>query len=124
MGPTVMTDKDKWVEALARLTRKTIEGEIRWQSVPASAIKVSVFLGGFTAIDKAYETMFREQRIRAYRESIGLSGETSRFIIEFLDGAGTAVYRPPILDGAKDLFSAIEYQAARVGDFIDALIRD
>ena len=27
-----MTDREKWIEALARLTWKTMEGEIKWQS--------------------------------------------------------------------------------------------
>ena len=119
-----MTDQEKWVEALARLTRKTLEGEIRWQSVPAGPIARS----GLGGIDKAFETVFRDQRIRVFREStpspLGPLGRGYQFVIEFLDSAGSPAYRPPLLDGSKDLFSAIEYQSARVGDFIDALIRD
>jgi hypothetical protein len=121
-----MTDREKWVEALARLTWKTQEGEIKWRSIPAIEIDPAVTMG----VEKAFETTFRKQRIRAYRTDEmllpwGLRGRSrDRFVIEFLDDRGTPVYRPPLLDGTKDLFSAIEYQAAPVGDFIDALLRD
>jgi len=121
-----MTDREKWVEALARLTRKTQEGHIRWLSIPPEEIESARSIG----VDKAFETTFLKQRIRAYRtdESLLSWGERGRprdrFVIEFLDPTGIPVYRPPSLDGARDLFSAIEYQAAPVGDFIDALLRD
>lgn len=123
-----MTDQEKWVEALARLTRKTQEGEIKWQSIPAS----QMLIGPSTDVDKAFETTFREQRIRAYHthrhqtllHSILLGRPRDWIVIEFLDTSGNPVYRPPVLDGAKDLFFAIEHQAAPVGDFIDALLRD
>ena len=114
-----MTDREKWVEALARLTRKTQEGEIKWRSIAANQILEPESIG----VDRAFETTFRDQRIRAFH-AVLLSRAHDRFVIEFLDTTGYPVYRPPLLDGAKDLFSAIEHQAAPVGDFIDALLRD
>jgi hypothetical protein len=121
-----MTEKEKWVEALARLTRKTQEGEIKWKGIPAREIDSANTMG----VEKAFETTFKDQRIRAYRtdESLlswGLRGRgRDEFVVEFLDTTGRPVYRPPLLDGTKDLFSAIEFQAAPVRDFIEALLRD
>ena len=121
-----MTDQEKWIEALARLTRKTQEGEIKWKSVPPTDIDASRSIG----VDKAFETTFKKQRIRAYHtdDSLvpwGFRGRSrDRFVIEFLDPAGEPVYRPPLLDGTKDLFSAIESQTVPVRDFIEALLRD
>jgi hypothetical protein len=142
------TDQEKWIEALARLTRKTREGEIKWKSIPAREMGFGNTLG----VEKAFETTFKDQRIRAYRTDKALEswdyrerphgerphGERPRgeLVIEFLDTTGRPVYRPPLLDGTKDLFSAIEYQAAPASDlieyqtapaardFIDALLRD
>lgn len=122
-----MTDKEKWVEALARLTWKTMEGEIKWQSVPPTQIEPEVI-----GIDTAFETTFRGQRIRAYRmgrasyrPGVGIKiRSSSQLIIEFLDGSGNPAYRPPVLDGTKDLFSAIEEQAAPAGQFLEALLHD
>jgi hypothetical protein len=132
------TDQEKWIEALARLTRKTQEGEIKWKSIPAREIDSANTLG----VEKAFETTFKDQRIRAYRTdkawrvSRDFRGRTrAELVIEFLDATGRPVYRPPLLDGTKDLFSAIEYRAAPVHDLneyqsapardlIDALLRD
>jgi hypothetical protein len=121
-----MTDQEKWVEALARLTRKTLEGEIRWESIPPTQIEPQI-----TSVDKAFETTFRGQRIRAYHMppfSYRLSAKKARppgqFIIEFLDASGNPAYRPPFLDGARDLFSAIEDQAAPAGRFLEVLLHD
>jgi hypothetical protein len=112
-----MTDTEKWVEALARLTWKTIEGEIKWEITSPS----------FNAegVDKAFETTFRGQRIRVFQRRQLLNTIRDRVVIEFLDKNGNAVYRPPSLDGATDLFSAIEHQTRPVvGELIDALLRD
>ena len=122
-----MTDQEKWVEALARLTRKTLEGEIRWESIPPTQIESETI-----RVDKAFETTFRDQRIRAFHTrpssstlSALLSGRPGdQFIIEFLDASGKPAYRPPFLDGAKDLFSAIEDQAAPAGRFLEVLLHD
>ena len=118
-----MTEQEKWVEALARLTRKTLEGEIRWESIPPEP-------EAFGA-DKAFETTFRGQRIRAsHRTHLSLasairgSRAVEQFTIEFLDASGKSAYRPPFLDGAKDLFSAIEDQAAPAGRFLEVLLHD
>jgi hypothetical protein len=121
-----MTDQEKWVEALARLTRKTLEGEIRWESIPSTQIEPQI-----TRVDKAFETTFRDQRIRAFHmrtSSSTLSAffgrPSDQFIIDFLDASGKPAYRPPFLDGAKDLFSAIEDQAAPAGQFLEVLLHD
>ena len=116
-----MTDKEKWVEALARLTRKTLEGEIKWQITSSKGIA--------DAVGKTFETTFRGQRIRAFQtrgyiKTIVFGDSLNRVVIEFMDDTGNPVYRPPVLDGAKDLFSAIEHQTKPVGEFIDALLRD
>jgi hypothetical protein len=126
-----MTDQEKWVEALARLTRKTLEGEVRWESIPPTQVEPEAIR------IKAYETTFRGQRIRAYRtrpiSTNGLAHDVAtwilgrrldQFIIEFLDSSGNPAYRPPILDGTKDLFSAIEDQAAPAGQFLEVLLHD
>jgi hypothetical protein len=120
-----MTDQEKWVEALARLTRKTMEGEITWESIPPPQVEIR-------GVDKAFETTFRGQRIRAYHArpfSIPLTarlsgGPPGQFIIDFLDARGNPVYRPPFLDGARDLFAAIEDQAAPAGQFLEPLLHD
>jgi hypothetical protein len=132
-----MTDQEKWIEALARLTRKTLEGEIKWKSISAREIDPANSLD----IEKAFETTFKNQCIRSYRADKAWVSRDYRertraeLVIEFLDVTGRPVYRPPMLDGTKDLFFAIEYQAAPVSDLIeyptapardliDALLRD
>jgi hypothetical protein len=117
-----MTDREKWVEALARLTWKTMEGEIKWQTTAPKDVSAE-------GVDKAFETTFHGQRIRAFQRrqllnTILFGGPFDRVVIEFLDNSGNAVYRPPVLDGAKDLFSAIEHHTKPAGEFIDALLRD
>jgi hypothetical protein len=113
-----MTDTEKWVEALARLTWKTIEGEIKWETTSPRDFSAE-------GVDKAFETTFRGQRIRVFQRRQLLNTIRDRVVIEFLDKSGNAVYRPPSLDGAKDLFSAIEHQTQPVGgELIDALLRD
>jgi len=112
-----MTDREKWVEALARLTWKTMDGEIKWQTTSPKDVLAE-------GADKAFETTFRGQRIRAFERRHLLNTILDRVVIEFLDTSGNAVYRPPVLDGAKDLFSAIQHQTKPVGEFIDALLRD
>jgi hypothetical protein len=134
-----MTDQEKWIEALARLTRKTQEGEIKWKSIPVSNVRDP--LGVALGIEKAFEATFKNQRIRAYRTDKAWvswnlrSLSRAEFVIEFLNENGLPIYRPPMLDGTKDLISAIEYQAAPANhlienqtaparDLIDALLRD
>jgi hypothetical protein len=112
-----MTDQEKWVEALARLTFKTLDGEIRWESIPPTQVE----RGG---VDKAFETSFRGQRIRAYHMRQFSIRPPGGVIIEFLDADGTPAYRPPFLDGARDLFSAIEDQVTPADHFLEALLHD
>jgi len=115
-----MTEREKWVEALARLTWKTIEGEIKWQNSSSRDFHAE-------DVDKAFETTFHGQRIRAFqrRQLLNTMRPLDRVVVEFLDKSGNAVYRPPSLDGANDLFSAIEHQTKPVGsELIDALLRD
>jgi hypothetical protein len=112
-----MTDREKWVEALARLTWKTIEGEIKWQITSSRDFIAE-------GVDKAFETTFRGQRIRASHMRPFSIRPPGGVIIEFLDANGAPAYQPPFLDGARDLFFAIEHQAKPAGEFIDALLRD
>jgi hypothetical protein len=152
MGETTMTEeKDKMIEAVARLIKKTQTGEIIWKSdTPGGSITVSkeTKLGAiFTAIYqnrylRIYKITYKMPRtdpiyrlapisgsaiFDVYGRTSGSSDEDvwiSQVNLEIVDGHKNAIWTYPTVSGLDDLYAAVQYQVADVKNFIDDLLKD
>ena len=128
-------EKNRWVDAVTRMIELTQQGKLQWsvEYIPASDD------GDRTIV--AFLTRYKDKVIRLYRGRVrveydsntltreaifprGLPTWTTKIVLEFVNNEGETLWTFPEVDALSDLLSAVQYQVAGVGDFLDEIFSD
>jgi hypothetical protein len=128
------TEKNKWVEAVAKLIQLTQQGELKWRidEPPASFSKRPNARVEVVFIAKYGEKSLRLYERRIQEEFIDFDEFEMRpvpktewrkaVVLEFIDDNGNSLWAFPSVEALNDLMSAVQYQAAGVKDFLTELL--
>jgi hypothetical protein len=132
--------KGKYTEALAKLAALTQENRIIWELdtdfedsrddiIRETAFR-SIHKGKNLRIYRQrFKTFLGEAaRLMAQMQSVSGSVPEERWVtevvLEIISPEGASLWRFPTLPVLKDLFLAVTYQAAKVGDFLDDILNE
>lgn len=128
------TEKNKWVDAVAKLIKLTQEGELKWtiDEPPVSFAKrpntrvevVFIATHGEKSL-RLYERRFQEEFIDFDEFEMRPVPKTEwrkAVVLEFIDDNGNSLWAFPSVEALNDLMSAVQYQAAGVKDFLTELL--
>ena len=128
------TEKNKWVEAVAKLIQLTQQGELKWtiDEPPVSFSKrpnarveiVFVAKHGEKNL-RLYEKRFQEEFIDFDEFEMRAVPKTEwrkAVVLEFTDDFGNSLWSFPSVEALNDLMSAVQYQVAGVKDFLTELL--
>ena len=128
------TEKNKWIDAVAKLLELTQHGELVWslQEPPVSLTKrpnarievVFVTKYGEKSL-RLYERRFQEEFIDFDEFEMRPVPKTEwrkAVVLEFIDDNGNGLWAFPSVEVLNDLMSAVQYQAAGVKDFLTELL--
>jgi len=123
--------KSDWVDAVVKLTRLTQRGELEWSMVgpfepmyPATSaeeeasVYVTIRAGRFIRL--IGRTFRRPMRSREETEPGGFVD--TFFELALVDEDGRTLWRFPNVQGLGELYAAVQYQTAGVGDLLDELL--
>jgi hypothetical protein len=129
-------EKNKWIDAVAKMIKLTQDGTLLWTAEPASeSMKhdpddriMVVFRGSYKG---TYLRLYR-RTYKTTHPAMGILGalgseETnwrSQVILDLVDRTGLILWTYPQVSPLDDLLSAVQYQAAGVKDFLDDLLSD
>lgn len=128
------TEKNKWIDAVAKLIKLTQEGKLNWavDEPPASFSKRPN-----SRVDVVFQTTYGDKRLRLYErryqeDTIDFDEFEMRpvqkvewrkdVILEFTDDAGNSLWAFPFIEALNDLVAAVQYQVAGVKDFLAELL--
>ena len=126
-------EKDKWIEAIAKLTKMTQESTLKWRSS-----EVPEFFKNLenVKVEVIYLTKYKDKILRIYEKEVRersydfLSGKGQRLVwksytvLDFVDPNGVSLWVFPEIQGLDNLFSAIRFQTAKVKDFLKDLLNE
>jgi len=128
------TEKNKWVEAVAKLIQLTQQGELKWtidepppsfSRRPNSRVEV-VFVTNYGEKNlRLYERRFQEEFIdfdEFEMRAVPKTDWRKAVVLEFVDDNGNSLWAFPSVEALNDLMSAVQYQAAGVKDFLTELL--
>jgi hypothetical protein len=128
------TEKNKWVDAVAKLIKLTQEGQLNWiiADPPASFSKrpnsrvevVFVAKHGDKSL-RLYEKRFQAEFVDFDEFEMRPVQKTEwrkTVVLEFIDEIGNSLWAFPSVEALNDLVSTVQYQVAGVKDFIAELL--
>lgn len=111
-----------WLQAIAKLTELTQSGRLKWGVLPPTHSNTS---------GPEYVSEYGEKRLRLrklkHRDSEGILiprvfGGPPPITLEFVDDEDNGLWTFPETQAIKDLYSAVQYQAAGVRGFLEELL--
>jgi hypothetical protein len=128
------TEKNKWVDAVAKLISLTQEGDLKWtvQEPPPSFSKRPN-----SRVEVVFTTKYGEKNLRLYEkrvqeEVIDFNEFEMRMVptvvwkkiavLEFIDADDNSLWSFPDVEALNDLVSAVQYQVAGVKEFLTELL--
>lgn len=128
------TEKNKWVDAVAKLIKLTQEGELKWtiDDPPSHFSKRPN-----ARVEVVFVAKYGEKRLRLYEkrfqeEFVDFDEFEMRAVpkvewrktanLEFIDENGNSLWGFPSVEALNDLISAVQYQVAGVKDFLTELL--
>jgi hypothetical protein len=128
------TEKNKWVDAVAKLIQLTQEGELKWtidepptffSKRPNARVEV-VFVAKYGEKSlRLYERRFQEEFIdfdESEMRPVPKVEWRKAVVLEFIDANGNGLWAFPSVEALNDLMSAVQYQVAGVKDFLTELL--
>lgn len=128
--------KDKWIEAIAKLTKMTQDNTLKWRSgeVPEFFKNLENVKVETVYLTKHKDRWLRiyEKRVKEYRTGIGfgLVGFergyvwTIHTVLDFADPSGASLWIFPEIKGLENLLNAVKFQVAGVKDFLKDLLSE
>ena len=138
--------EDKWIDAVAKMIKLTQEGILIWE---AEKLKDYLKKNQDDSIDLVFGTTYKNKRIRLYRrtykayrfpKNFGISEVTlarilagniekepywaTEVVLDFVSDDGLTLWTYPEVSALSDLLSAVQYQVAKVKDFLNELLSD
>jgi hypothetical protein len=140
------SEKNKWIDAAAKVLELTQEHELEW--IPQDPPAYLNLERDQKRVEVVYEARFKERRLRLYQLSYRVerprfdptsltakissvfepSSEphypfwTKKTVLELLDQSGFGAWAFPETSVLDDLLSAVRYQVAGVKDFLDEIL--
>jgi hypothetical protein len=118
----VPAKSDQWVEAVAKLTKLTQDGELVWNAESLSDAE--------GVIGPTYKAWYGDKILRlqmrgvmAKKRSWEGEGWQELPMLEFVDSNDKTLWTFPTLDAIQHLYGAVQYQTAGVRDFLDDLLK-
>jgi hypothetical protein len=126
-------EKNRWVDAVTRMIELTQQGKLIWsvEYIPAPDD------GDRTMV--AFLARYKDKLIRLYKGRIRLEYDdlarvretmfpsptwATKIVLEFVNTDGETLWTFPEVEALSDLLSAVQYQVAGVGDFLDEIFND
>jgi hypothetical protein len=114
---TMPEPRDQWLDAVAKLTELTQNGQLEWG--------VDQFFEAPGAMSPAYTTTYKNRPLRLQkRRRTEDRWRPEAFVLEFVDLNGATLWTVPDVDAIEDLFAAVQYQTAGVKDFLKNILAD
>jgi len=128
------TERNKWIEAVAKLIKLTQDGNLVWQ---AQEPPFSFSKRPDAGVEVVFVSKHGERNLRLYEKRVQEEVEDfddfemrpvtklewkKRVILEFIDENGNSLWAFPSLDALNDLASTVQYQVAGVKDFLAELL--
>jgi len=127
-------EKNRWLDAVTRMIELTQQGKLQWsvEYIPAPDDRDRTIV--------AFRTRYKDKLISLFKGTVkleddaitrgsGMFPETrptwaTKIVLEFVNSDGETLWRFPEVDALTDLLSAVQYQVAGVGDFLDEIFSD
>ena len=128
------TEKNKWIDAVAKLLKLTQNGDLVWslQEPPANFTKRPnswvdvVFVAKYgDKLLRLYEKRYQEDVIdfdEFPMRQVMTTEWKKTVVLEFIDGNGNSLWVFPYVQVISDLASSVQYQVAGVKDFLAELL--
>lgn len=132
-------NKDKNIEAIAKLISLTRDDKLRWTSVVSTAILAT----GDDVIDSVFTARYKDKDLRVYRRKYkgpslvpniavifsgsGKSAELrwyTEVVLELIDPLGSSLWIFPKEEILKDLLKTIKYKVSGAQDLINSLLSE
>src|SRR5687768_8733593 len=131
MGAVIVTEeRDKWVDAIAKMIELTQNKRLVWTvGSPSQGVSGQ-------AITPPYYTTYRGRHLRlqrikvpdpASRDMLGRRDrerERAQTVMEFVDDYDNSLWRFPDVTPLRDLLATVQYQVANVSDFLDDILSE
>ncbi len=135
------TEKNKWIDATARLLRLTQEARLIWEShTPPDYLNAQ----SDKRVDVVYESKYNDRKLRLYElrykvekpYNFGITSASSIFdqrdypywasttVLELLDQYGLSPWAFPKTQVLDDLLESVRYQVSGVKDFMDEILAE
>jgi hypothetical protein len=130
-------DREKWVDAVARMIELTQQGKLRWAAKP----KAKTSSDDDDRTTAVFETEYKGKSLRLYKVrvnsgglglfglvALGQSNEPPKWrnkvVLEFVNTEGLALWTFPEVNALADLLATVQYQAAGVRDFLTEIFEE
>jgi hypothetical protein len=124
----------RWVDAVVKLIKLTQNGKLKWQvNDPSQVEKVD----GEDIITEDFVAKYRDRLLRVYkrrrpptpveRAMLGVESKVqwyTHYGLEFVTAANQTLWAFPREAPIRDLHKAVQYQVARVNDFLDEILNE
>ena len=118
------TERNKWIDAIGKLIALTQERKLGWRSYPSEG-----YTGLSGMVDVLYQADYNGKTLRLYesksrpeRGMFPVSEWESEAVLDLVDSTGLSIWTFPHTEATEHLLSAVKYQAAGVGEFLDELL--
>lgn len=126
--------KDKWIEAIAKLTKMTQDNTLKWRSC-----EVPDFLKNLenVKVEIMYQTKHKDKWLRIYEKRVKELSPGTGFafvgfekkyvwvtytVLDFTEPSGASLWTFPEIKGLGNLLNAVRFQVAGVKDFLKDLL--
>jgi hypothetical protein len=135
----MMTESNKYVDAMAKLLTLTQKGKLRWREGDRSALPSD---SADERIDTVYEATHLERRLRLFRRLTPKKEESlnyitvsafvrsnptkwvASYVLQILGEQNRPLWTFPSSETLRDLWTAVQYQVSGVDDFVNRLLED
>jgi len=126
--------KDKWIEAIAKLTKMTQDNTLKWRSGETPEFFKNL---ENVKIEIVYLTEYKDRllriydrRVKEFRSGVSFTGFerghvwTKYTVLDFVDPSGASLWIFPEIKGLENLLNAVKFQVAGVKDFLNDLLSE
>jgi|SRR5215213_5125991 hypothetical protein len=133
-------EKNKWIDAITKLTKLTQEGKLKWSSASSTDVLVS---DDVQQVEAVFTATHKDKRLRLYKKRFKVEepsnpwfGATSilshrkypywtaQIYLELVDTHGHSLWTFPEVSALSDLLTSVKYQVSGVKDFLNDLLEE